>query len=159
MSRVVVIGVGNQLRGDDAAGLEVLRRLAEGTLAEGVELRACSGEPASLLAAWSGADALFLVDAGEAGDPPGTVRRYDASAASLPTEGLRHSTHALGPAEAIELSRALGTLPPSVVVFTIEGQGYGQGEGLVPEVAAGVEEAAARLAEELPRSGCGGDLP
>lgn len=149
MSRAVVIGVGNALRGDDAAGLEVVRRLAGESLPPGVERRECSGEPASLLAAWSGAELVVLVDAAAAGDPPGTVKRYDASDAPLPAERLRHSTHALGPAEAIELSRALGTLPPRVVVFTVEGGGYGEGAAMGRAVAAGVEEAAERILAEL----------
>jgi len=149
MKRTVVIGVGNELRGDDAAGLQVVRRLSAEALPEEVELRECSGEPASLLAAWEGAEFLILVDASASGDPPGTVRRYDASAAPLPAERLRHSTHALGVAEAIELSRALGTLPARVLVFTVEGEGYGHGEELGREVANGVGEAVRRIVGEL----------
>ncbi len=148
-ARTVVVGIGNALRGDDAAGLEVLRRLAREPLPDGVQLRECSGEPASLLAAWSGAEVLVLVDAAESGDPPGTVRRYDVSVGGLPAERLRHSTHALGPAEAIELSRALGTLPSRATVFTVEGETYGHGEDLSEKVAAGIAEATRQILAEF----------
>jgi len=151
MERVLVIGIGNSLRGDDAAGPQTLRRLAGTTLPEGVSLRECSGEPASLLAAWEGADTLILVDASESGEAPGTVTRYDVSETALPSGRFRHSTHVLGLAEAIELSRALGTLPPRAIVFAIEGGSYGHGETMGETVAAGVETAAREIFDELIR--------
>ena len=54
-----MIGVGNELRGDDAAGLAVARQLREQTDLDVLELE---GEPIGLLDAWHGRDAVVLVD-------------------------------------------------------------------------------------------------
>jgi hydrogenase maturation protease len=64
---------------------------------------------------------------------------------------LRHaSSHSFGVADALELSRALGTLPPRVVVYAIEGRCFEPGAGLSPEV----EQAAARVAAHVLREVC-----
>ena len=55
-SPVVVIGVGNALRADDEAGLQVVRRLRAGT---GVDIREQSGEATALLDALRGS-AVYL---------------------------------------------------------------------------------------------------
>ena len=112
MARAVVIGIGNPDRGDDGAGREAVRRLC-GRVPPGVELRAMDGEPAALLDALWGAGAAWLVDACASGAPPGTVHRLDAAAGPLPREGFALSSHGLGLAEAVELARALGQLPPA----------------------------------------------
>ncbi len=136
---VVVIGVGNALRGDDAAGLEVARRLRRRATAAGILVREQEGEALGLLEQWDGVAAALLVDAIRSGAGAGTVHRLDASARPLPAE-LRgsSSTHAVGIGEAIELARALGRLPAHVVVYGVEGRCFSTGGGLSEEVAAAI---------------------
>ncbi len=119
---MLVIGVGNRLRGDDGAGPAVARAL---------DGRECSGELFELLDAWEGAAAVVLVDAVRSGAPPGTLHRFDASETPLPVGfTAAPSTHALGLGEAIELARAIGRLPGRVVVHGVEGERFELGEGL-----------------------------
>ena len=47
------------------------------------------------------------------------------------------------------LSRVLGTLPPYLVVYGIEGQDFGLGREVAPEVARAVPEAARRIRQEI----------
>ncbi len=143
-----VVCVGNALRGDDAAGLEVLR-LLEGTLPEEVRLVRCEGEPVALLAAWEDCDTAIVVDATHGGGEAGTVRRIQADQAPLPEDLGRASTHVLGVAEAVELARALGRLPARTVVYGIEGGSYDAGAPLSPGVAAATETVAASIRREL----------
>ena len=127
---MIVIGLGNEFRRDDAVGLIAARRLREnGFAAEEFE-----GDVASLIDRWKGADGLILMDAVRSGAIPGTLHRLDVSASPLPRELFRSSTHALGLAEAIELSRTLGTLPARVFVFGVEARDFTAGVGLSPEV-------------------------
>lgn len=127
-----VIGIGNDWRRDDAVGLEVARRLG------GVQL---PGEPIGLVAAFDGDDDVVVVDAVSSGARPGTLHLFDATVEPLPTELFgSSSTHALGPAEAIEIARSLGRLPARVRVIGIEGARFDYGRGLSPEVEAAVEE-------------------
>jgi len=142
-----VVGVGNPFRGDDAAGLAVARRLA----AEGYDAIERDGEPAALVDALGGEQALVVVDAVRSGAPPGTLVRWDASAQAVPLPPFRGSTHALGLAEAIELARTLRRLAPRVVVYGIEGEDFGAGERLTPAALRGVEEAVEAVRGELQR--------
>ena len=146
MSRGIVIGVGNALRGDDAAGLHAARRLAARGFAD---VRESTGETASLMELWRGADVVLLADAAVSGAAAGTVTRLDASSRPLPSAFLHCSTHAFGVAEAVELARSLGSLPPRVIVFGIEGACFEHGAALSPEVEAGVIEAARMMEAEL----------
>ncbi|NUN48277.1 MAG: hydrogenase maturation protease [Candidatus Brocadiae bacterium] len=143
--RVLAIGVGNELRRDDGAGLETVRRLRGQA---GLEVREVRGDLSVLAGEWERADRVFLVDAVRSGSAPGTLHRFDAGASPLPAVFARGSTHAIGIAGAVELARALGRLPAALVVFGIEGRDFGHGEGLTPEVERGVAAAVLRIAEE-----------
>jgi hydrogenase maturation protease len=143
-----VICVGNAFRGDDAAGLEVAKLLG-GTLPDGADVLDREGEPARLIDAFEGAEALWLVDAVSSGAPGGTIHRLDTGEQELPAGLFRASTHAFGLAEAVELARALGRLPARTVVFGIEGARFEAGDELSPEVAAAVTKVAEALREEV----------
>ncbi len=144
---MLVIGIGNAWRSDDAAGLAVARVLEESP-PPGVEVLAREGEPTELIDVWADAEAVWLVDAVSSGAPPGTVHRLDASAEPLPAALFRVSSHLVGLAEAVELARALGRLPGRVIVFGIEGARFEAGEGVSPEVVDAVDRVAAAIREE-----------
>lgn len=146
--RVVVVGVGNALRGDDGAGLAVAEEV-RARAADAVDVRVCEEEPSRLIDAIGDADVAFIVDAVSTGAPNGSVHRFDASQAAIPARELRSSTHALGIGETLELARALGRLPQRTVVFGVEGRDFSAHEGLTPDVAVGVARAAAALLEEV----------
>jgi len=144
------IGVGNPFRSDDGAGLAVARRLRK-EIPPGVTASEETGDGAELLEAWSGAQAVVLVDAVQSGAPPGTIHRLDARAEKLPAWFSHCSTHAFGVAEAIELGRTIGELPAQLVVYGIEGLDFSAGTELSPEVAEAVAPAAKLILEELRR--------
>ena len=138
-----MIGVGNRLRGDDAAGLEVAGRIRAGGAAS-IPVLELDGEPSRLIDAWTGVDRAVVIDAALSGAPPGDVRRFVATDAPLPA-GLRGvSTHDLGLADAVELARALGRLPGRLVVYAIEGESFEAGAPLSATVTAGIAEIADR---------------
>ena len=145
----VVIGVGNAYRRDDGVGLAVAARVGARVPA-GVEVVGCELEPSRLMDAWEGADAALVVDATRSGAEPGTLHRFDAGAGPVPASVFRSSsTHAFGVGEAVELARALGTLPGRLVLYGIEGGEFVAGEGLTAAVQAAVEPAARAVLEEL----------
>jgi len=160
-SRTLVIGVGNPLRGDDAAGVLVARRLAA---IAGLAITApiaipvvipvviieASGEGAALIDCWGGFDRVVLIDAvqstGAAGQP-GRVHRFDVVGQPLPSDFFHYSTHAFSVAEAVELARVLGLLPSVMVVIGITGESFAPGSLLSPAV----EEAVASVTAEIAR--------
>ena len=137
----LVLGIGNDLRGDDGAGLEVARRLR----AAGVRALGCAGDPSGLLDVWEGERDVILVDAVRSGAAPGTLHRMDARARPLPTRLFCGSTHHVGVADAVELGRALGRLPERLRIVGIEGESFATGTGLSPAVDRAVEAVAAEL--------------
>ena len=143
-----LIGIGNRYRRDDAAGLEVVRRLR---LAHppGVKLIEEEGEPASLIEAWSSVDEALVVDGIGSGAAPGKLHRFDVTAAPLPAEVFNTSTHALGLPEAVELARELDLLPSRLIVYGIEGESFETGEGLSYPVQKTVEKLVLDLYHEL----------
>ena len=146
--RVVVIGVGNTLRGDDGAGPAVAKGV-RARAADAVEVRICEEEPSRLIDALGDADVAFIVDAVSTGAAGGTVHRFDASKEALAARELRSSTHALGISDTIELARALGRLPEQAIVFGIEGVDFTAHEGLTAPVADGVARATTAVLEEV----------
>ncbi len=143
----LLIGVGNPDRGDDGAGRAVARRLLAGEH-PGLDVRECSGEATALMEAWAGYDDVVLVDACLGAGAPGTVHRIGPDEAAG-VAALRHaSTHSLGVAAAIGLSRALGTLPRRLRVYAIEASHSREGAGLSPAVEQAVEEVVALVRRE-----------
>jgi hydrogenase maturation protease len=146
--RVVVVGVGNAHRSDDAAGLAAARRLAD-LLPADVHVAAVPGGLTALLEAWEGAAAVVLVDAVRSGAPAGTVHRHDASARPLPATLATTSTHGLGLPQAIEIARKLGALPPRVLVWGVEGRSFQPGATLSREVAEALPALVERVCAEV----------
>ncbi|MDF5755229.1 hydrogenase maturation protease [Spongiactinospora sp. TRM90649] len=133
MTSHVLIGVGNEYRGDDGAGLAVARLLG------GVQN---GGDPAELIEVWTGIELAIVVDAARSGAAPGTVLRHTG------LEGLpatTASTHSLSLRDAADLGRALGRLPGRLVLYTIEGADFGFGSTLSPAVATAVVTLATAL--------------
>ena len=145
---LLVLGVGNAGRGDDAAGLEVARRVGAAGI-RAVEL----GEPIALLDAWDGASEVIVVDAVRSGAEPGTVHRLDARAGPLPARRFQASTHHVSVAGVVELGRSLGRLPDRLEVYGIEGGRFEAGNVLVPAVRRAVEEVATGLTRRRDRQG------
>jgi hydrogenase maturation protease len=137
MSRVV-IGVGNPFRCDDAAGLEVARRLRS------VPAHESSLGGFELMDLWQQADEVIIVDAIHSGAPAGTIRRFDPLEQPLPS-GAFASSHTIGVVETIEMARQLGRLPASMAVYGIEAESVETGTTISPPVAAAIEQVAAEI--------------
>jgi hydrogenase maturation protease len=144
---IKVIGVGNEYRRDDGVGLAVARELRRFGMP--VDILEHSGEGAGLMQTWEDADAVVLVDAVLCGGKPGALFRLDAHTDRLSAGSLRCSNHAFGVADAIALGRVLHKLPRTFILYGIEGEDYGEGEGCSNSLQAAIPEAAERIAGEI----------
>lgn len=144
----LVIGLGNDQRGDDGSGLEVARALRS-RLAGRARVEECASEGIALFELWRDADEVLVVDAVVSGGIPGTVLRFEAGDGFSPGVHTATSTHGLSLAEAVALGRGLGCLPRHLVVYGIEVDQLDVGAGLSPSVARGVREAADRIEAEI----------
>jgi hydrogenase maturation protease len=141
---MVVIGIGNEFRGDDAAGLAAAR-LLRNSLSEDVHVIEQSGDGAALLDAVQDEDTVILLDAVQSGAPPGTVHRLCANRDRIPRRLFSHSTHSFGVAEAIALGQSLHSLPSSFLIYGIEGENFAFKVGLSDRV----KEAVKRVSREV----------
>jgi hydrogenase maturation protease len=141
---MLIIGCGNAQRGDDAAGIMAANRLR----VLGVSAQICGGEPSELIEMWKAADEVIVIDAVITGAPPGSLHVWDGRSPLKLGKSLGF-THGLGLAEAIELSRTLGSLPGNIRVFGIEGRSFALGSEVSPSVAKGVELVIQEISREL----------
>jgi len=140
--RILVIGVGNEYRSDDAVGLVVARRLKALSL-DNVTVIEESGEGADLMESWKGADAVILIDAASSGTKPGTIHCIDARTQRIPKDLFHYSTHSFSVGEAVELARVMNGLPPQIVLYGVEGGSFEAGTAL----SRSVEEAVPKVIE------------
>jgi hydrogenase maturation protease len=135
----VIIGLGNEFRGDDAAGLAVIDQLRSRGL-PGVRLIASDGDPVAMMDAWDGAESVIVVDAVVSGDTAGTVHIWHDSVPSA-SQSARSSSHQLDLADTLALADALSRSPRGLVVIGIEAAVVAPGRSMTPEVLSGVDRA------------------
>ena len=140
-ARVLLIGIGNDLRGDDGAGPHVARAL-EGRVAW--DVRVAHGLTPELADDLARCDVVLFVDADA--DPtrerPGwkhhRLRPDEASATAL-------LGHALDVPGLLDLTIRLHGFAPRAATLALPARDFALGETLTPEAAAGVEVAVAAL--------------
>ena len=163
--KIVVLGLGNPILGDDSVGLRVValvrERLAAGaphadreaSLPASVEVdEEYRGGGLRLMERLAGADRAILVDALICGTyPPGTVLCLGPE--DLPTQRTA-SAHDASLATALRLGRAMGLAMPSDVriVAVVAEDVLEFGEECSPAVTAAVPRAVERVLAELNRT-------
>jgi len=146
----LVVGCGNLLRGDDAAGPVLVRLLAERGTPDGVRLIDGGTAGMDVAFAMKGARRVVVVDASSIGVDPGTVHR-------VPGEELTDLTPPEGNLHRFRWDQALGfakwllkdDYPEDVTVWLIEGESFDIGAPLSPSVQASVERVASDILAEL----------
>ncbi len=147
-NQVVVIGLGNADRGDDAVGLEVARRLREHKPAN-TRVIEHTGDTLAMIDVWNEVAVTYVVDAALCGKPPGTVHRIENDAGGARREMLRCSSHAFGFLETLELARALGRAPRRLIIYAIEGRRFEVGHALSLELVVAAEIVTQRMLAEI----------
>ncbi|MGA9160166.1 MAG: hydrogenase maturation protease [Actinomycetota bacterium] len=149
-----VIGCGNPEAGDDAVGLEVVRRVRDllgGVADVEVEFAVTGARALDLML---GADAMVVVDAvrtpgGER--LPGTLIRVDVGPDGLPVEiASCLSSHGLGLAEVFGVGAAIGS-SPRIVFVGVEALEMVLGHALSPAVLSAVPALVEMVLSEVHR--------
>jgi len=145
-SSLLVVGCGNPFAGDDAVGLEIIRRLRDSAVA-GIRLRELNQPPADFSALAGEDEVVLLIDAVVSGKPPGTIHLVPFPCPELQPRSLGAlSTHGWGLQESLALSRALGHRLPRIVLLGIECSRVAAGAGLSPPVESAVDAILQRFA-------------
>lgn len=158
--RILVAGVGNVLKADDAYGVVVAHRLMEMSLPPEVTVVETGiGGIALVHELQNGYDAMIVADAVDRGRPPGTVMIIEPDVIDVHAlswgerSDLLADIHLATPERVFMMSKALGVLPSRLVMVGCQPVDVeGLGTDLSPEVTAAVEVAIAeilRLVEEF----------
>lgn len=152
--KVILVGLGHEMHGDDEIGLEIVRRWSGENMGKypGLDIQTSLLESPgiNLLGQIAGLDAAILVAAVRSGAPPGTVRILkDQELADL--EGSSGKRRSWGAAETLSLGRQIAPedLPEQLILISIEGAAFGLGEGLSPAVRAAIPGALKALDQAL----------
>jgi hydrogenase maturation protease len=142
VNKILVLGLGNELFGDDGVGIHVVRRFrqkveAEETFLEdhrNIEFLECSLTGLALLDVIVGYDTLIIIDTIKSSKPEaGKIRLLDGAE-------LRHipgpSPHYVSIPQMIAIGQKIGLKVPSLIkIIAVEAKDlYNLGEGLTPEM-------------------------
>jgi hydrogenase maturation protease len=127
---VLVLGLGNPLRGDDGVGPRLVEELTRRRLPEGVMALDGGTGGLALLQVLEGWQRVVVVDAADVGREPGQFVRFTPDQARLAQAAERFSLHHAGLGEVLALANALGRALPHMVIFGVQPAEVGWREGL-----------------------------
>jgi hydrogenase maturation protease len=148
--RLLILGVGSPLMGDDGFGVAVVRELSKGPLPEGVA--AVDGGTAGfgLSDLIAEAEEAFIIDAADMGRVPGKIEEFTPDQVRSLTADHQVSLHQSDVLSVLRVLTELGSCPP-VTILAVQPARVAQDIGFSPEVAAAIPVALQRVRERLAR--------
>lgn len=147
----LVIGCGNLLRGDDAAGPVLIRRMWQRGLPDGVHCADGGTGGMDVAFQMRGVPHVILVDACRTGQPPGTLYEIPGEQVEElpPIEGI--NLHSFRWDHALAFGRWLlkEDYPEKITVYLVEGAEFEISEGLSSPVDAAVDRLVDRIFARL----------
>jgi hydrogenase maturation protease len=138
--RTLILGVGNPLMGDDGAGIEAVRMLAEANLPRNITVKDAA-TPGWALVEWiKDWSSVVIVDAMQMGLKPGEWQSFDARDVRFTSSEGAVSLHDSDLAGGLALAEALNLLPPQLTFYGIEPESTDHGMRLSPAVSANLPE-------------------
>jgi len=154
---IAIVGIGNLLLSDDGAGIHAVRGLQKDSRVRSMARLIDGGTIGTdLLAEVCGCEKLLIVDAVDAGLPPGATVRMDFSGPG-PQKFDTRNAHQLGIPGLLDDLRLLGQAPRQVVLVGVQPASTGWGTQLSPEVARALPVVSAEVVRQLDRWTSAGD--
>lgn len=147
--KVVILGIGNLLLGDEGVGIHFIQTLDKDYLrrhnAETIDGGLCP-EFASLV---EDASKLIIVDAIKGGEPPGTTYRLNIDDVTAGLAPANLSLHYANILDSLKLLQKLGKGPQEIVILGIEPRNIDWGLELSAEVQEKLPELKTILSKEI----------
>ncbi|MCX7983975.1 MAG: hydrogenase maturation protease [Bacteroidetes bacterium] len=133
-TKVLVVGIGNELRQDDAVGIIITKRI-EALKLPYITVRYVKDDLTKLYTLWEGYSIVVLVDAMECGKEPGACTILPLTSETL--QQLKYksigTTHSLPLLAVIGISKVLGNAPSQVYLVGVQIRSVMVGEQLSKE--------------------------
>ena len=149
MARILIVGIGNRLRSDDAVGWQLASELSREIARDDVQFIALQQLTPELAEIASRAQRVLFVDAATKGEP-GTLKLGEIT----PGSSSRHS-HEFSPAGVLQLAHDLYGRSPRAYLLTIAGESFSTGDSLSPKVATALPKAKMEIARFIAIDGNG----
>ncbi len=156
--RSLILGLGNRLMTDDAAGPLVIDALTALTPAGA---RVCDGGTVglSLLPDIEACEEFIAVDAAYMGAAPGTVRVFENDDMDRQLGGKKHSAHEVALADLMSSALLLGALPARRALVAVQPDVVAVGLGPTPPVSQAIPHMAEAVLALLARWRSGAHAP
>ncbi len=118
--RILIVGVGNLLLGDEGVGIHAVRELEKRSLPPYVDVVDGGTAGLNLLDLMIGQQRVIIIDAVDGGAQPGTVFRFSPEEIVEDVERLPLSLHQMEVLNVLQLATYLGQPLPPVVVYGIQ---------------------------------------
>lgn len=142
--KILIVGFGNPLRGDDHLAWEAVRQLERAPGIAGAEFVTCHQLTPELAEPLAQADLAVFIDASE-DEPPGALRLRQVTPG---TEMTISSSHDFSPSSLLTYAQALyGGIPEETWLATLGGENFGYREGLSSCIQAKLPELVQQVAE------------
>lgn len=158
---ISIVGVGNEIMGDDGVGPEVIERLENATAETGERVRLVDAGTTGFFAleAMSGAERAVVVDAIATGARPGTIHEYRCVDGTFETDVPDMTMHDVSFTEAMVVGRGVYDLPEEIRILGVEPDTVSVGTELSEAVDRAASELADMLAEDIIEAGVNGQPP
>ncbi len=149
MKRVLILGLGNPLLGDEGIGVRVVEELKGLELPDGVTVVEGGTAGLGLIGLMEEFQRVIIVDATDMGHPPGRVVRFTPLEAQFKVTDAPLSLHQIGLGEVLALADALEVVPAELVIIGIQPSRVEGGAGLSPEVEGAIPQIIRLICDEL----------
>ncbi|MDO8931206.1 MAG: HyaD/HybD family hydrogenase maturation endopeptidase [Rhodocyclaceae bacterium] len=147
--KTVVLGIGNLIMQDEGVGVRVVEALQrDHEMPEGVTVVDGGTSSMEMLDELSHLDRLIVVDAINAGKPPGTLLRIEGDDVPVFFR-TRLSPHQIGLPDVLASLEFLGAAPKEMMILGVQPQTMELGMELTPLVASRVPELVNQVLAEL----------
>lgn len=144
MKRLLVLFLGNILRGDDGVGIELLKRISQREIPNNIVLEEGSTGGMLLLGIIENYDRVIIVDAVDAGNDQKDIIIFRSdNLPDIDREGI--SLHSLSIGEIIRFNTAIGENLPDIIFFGIPVRDVSEGIGLSGDLLQHIGEIETRL--------------
>jgi hydrogenase maturation protease len=149
---ITIIGIGQALRGDDAAGPEAVRlwqkTFPDTASSDCLRIQHADVPGLELIDLLSNADAVLLVDAVQSGAAPGTLHLVTPEQVTPNT--ANGTSYSWGVAETLALARELQyRLPQQIMILGIEAESFQMGTPLSKPVTVSLVKAAEMIEDRI----------
>lgn len=152
MNPLTVIGIGNRLRGDDAAGPMVIDGLMELNESQ-VELIDAGSDAIGILEYLEDRPRVWIIDACSMAKTPGELVKFKPSQVNMVVQEDAQNLHGLGLSASLKMAGDLDMLPDELMIFGIQPESVEFNTGVSPAVRETINQVVKEIHAEIQETG------